>query len=213
MKKKKKDRYKRYINKYQNEETFIEKMFTINECEYIYKEKNIINIIFNTSFDILLSLPKNKYKMYNEEYYLENLLDLNFNNKNNNYAKINKKRKKDKIFKTTTTKLCKLPKILMISIVRSIINEDLIKSILNFPENLNLEKYIDKDLINIPSNKTHYKLFAINEHEGNDLNSGHYYCHIKIKNDWFSFSDEKINKSTIKLSSKNIVGLFYKYID
>ena len=212
-KKTKIDKYQKYINKYQGEETFIEKMFTINECLYIYEEQNITNIIFNTSFDILLNFPKNKNKMYNEEYSLEKLLDLNYNNKNNNYMKKNKKNKKDKILKTTMTKLCKLPKILMISIVRAIFKKDLIKSILYFPEFLDLENYIDKDLLNAHLNKTQYKLFAVNEHEGNDLNSGHYYCHIKIKNDWFLFSDEKVKKSKIKLSSVNVVGLFYKYID
>lgn len=212
-KKKKINKYQKYINKYQSEETFIEKMFTINECEYIFEETSVTNIIFNTSFDILLSLPKNKNNAYNEEYSLEKLLDLNFYNKNNNYIKVNKKNKKEKIFKTTTTKLCKLPKILIISIVRAIIKEDLIQSILSFPDSLNVGKYIDKDLVNVDSNKTHYDLFAINEHKGNDLNNGHYYCQIKIKNDWFSFSDEKVVKTKIQLSSKNVVGLFYKYID
>lgn len=212
-KKTKINKYQKYINKYQSEETFIEKMFTINECQYIFEEKNITNIIFNTSFDILLNFPKNKNKMYDEEYSLENLLDLNFNNKNKNYMKKNKKNNKDKIHKITTTKLCRLPKILMISFARALIRENLIKSTLYFPECLDLENYIDKDLINVHLNKTQYKLFAINENEGNDNNNGHYYCQIKIKNDWYSFSDEKVKKSKIKLSSKNVVGLFYKYID
>jgi len=206
-------KYQKFVEKYQNKETFIEKMFTINECEYIFEEKNITKVIFNTSFDILLSFPKIENNNYKKEYSLENLLDLNFNNNNKNYINITRKDKKEKNLKTTITKLCKLPKILMISIVRAIIKEDLIKSSLNYPALINLEKYIDKDLININKNKAYYKLFAINEHDGNEYKSGHYYCHIKIKNEWFSFFDDKVIKTKENLSSKNVVGLFYKYID
>ena len=208
-KKKKKYKFKKYLEKYQRDENFVETMFTINECQSIFEGKIITNIIFNSSVDIQLNFPKNSYNEYNENYSLKNLLDLNYYNKNKNFSTINKE-KNYKIIKTNLTKLCKLPKILIISLMRSLINQKLITSFLSFPEILDLEKYIDKDLVDNPIN-TKYELFAINNCKGNENSKGHYYCQIKIKNNWFSFSDENVNKTKIKLSSKNVVELFNKY--
>lgn len=209
----KKKRYKDFIEKYQKNEIFIENMFVVNECNIISKEKNISNIIFNTSFDIELIFPNNKNNEYDKEYSLEDLLDFKYKNISKGYTK---NYKSEKVTQDVTAKLCRIPNILIISIVRAFLNKDLNKSILIIPEVLNLKNYIDNDLINIHFEKkknnikTKYHLFAINEKEGNTYYNGHYYCFINIKKKWYLFSDEKVEEHKVNLSSKEVVGLFYK---
>ena len=205
---KKKERYKHFISKYQKDEIFIENLFVVNECEIFFDNNQISNLIFNTFLDIELSFPTNNNNEYLSEYKLKDLLDFKYNS--NNFKK--------KTNNNDVTKICRLPKILIISIIRTIMNKDLIKSILHFSDSLNLQKYIDNDLIHLHSgNKklvnTEYKLFAINNKRGNFESYGHYYCQINIKNKWFLFSDEIVREINIDYSSKNVVGLFYKLID
>ena len=203
----KKERYKHFLSKYQKNEIFIEKLFVVNECE-IFCDNNKSNLMFNTFFGIELSFPTNKNNEYLTEYSLEDLLDFKYNT----FTK--------KTIKNDITKLCRLPKILIISIIRTILNKDLIKSKLNFSEFLNLENYIDNELILIhlhSGNKkpinTKYKLFAINNKSGNFESYGHYYCQINIENTWFLFSDEIVKQINIDYSSKTVVGLFYELIE
>ena len=205
---KKKERYKHFLSKYQKDEIFIENLFVVNECEIFFDNNIISNLIFNTSFDIELSFPTNKNNEYLSEYSLKDLLDFKYN-----FNTSNRKTNKNDV-----KKICRLPKILIISIKITIINKDLIRAILNFPDSLNLKYYIDNDLIYLnPRNKkkinTEYKLFATNNKSGNFDSSGHYYCQINIEKSWFLFSDEIVKKRNIDYSSKNVVGLFYKLIE
>lgn len=203
----KKERYKHFLSKYQKDEIYLETIFVMNECEILFKNNIISNLIFNTSFDIELSFPTNKNKEYLNEYSLKDLLEFKYNN---NSTK--------KSIKKDETKICRLPKILIISIIRTIIKKDFITSILNYPKTLDLKNYIDNDLISFHSGNrklvnTQYKLFATNNKNGNYENNGHYYCQIYIENNWFFFSDETVRKINIDYSSKNIVGLFYELIE
>jgi hypothetical protein len=108
----------------------IETLFVVNECEIFYENNIISNLIFNIYFDIELSFPTNKSKEYLSKYHLQDLFEFKYNSNTSNKGPI----KNDK------AKLCRLPKILIISIIRTVINKDLIKSILHFPLNLNEQK-------------------------------------------------------------------------
>ena len=183
----KKKAYTKYVNKYQNTLISLEKMFLINECFNI-NNKNIIKYSFFTNLNIELVFP-NKIKT---NYNLKDLLNFKYNN--------------------TSKKICKIPKVIIITIVRSFINRELISTSLEFPEELNISDYTDKDLI-IKNECLKFKLFAINEKEGIFKKNGHYYCLIQLRNEWYKFDDRKVNKinrnSNEAFFSRNVVGLFY----
>ena len=86
----KKERYKHFIDKYQNDNIILENMFEVNECIIAFDHKNISNLIFNTSFDIELNFPTNINNEYLNEYSLEDLLEYKYINTYNNYKSINK---------------------------------------------------------------------------------------------------------------------------
>lgn len=202
----KKNKYKEYIQKYQNKDTQIslEKMFTINEYQNYFDSNGISNITFISSFNIDLSFQKNNQNEYSEEYNLQDLLYYKYNKKfetcykkENNYMQIE-----------NILKICKLPKIVIITILRSETGEKLKTQKLKFPNKIDFSDYIDKDLINKKNLK--YKLFAINEKNGESKSNGHYYSFLKIDKNWYLYDDEKIIEKEPNFVSNNVVGLFYE---
>ena len=79
------------------------------------------------------------------------------------------------------------------------------------PKELNLENYIDKDLLNNNKRKSKYLLYAINKKLGMSSEIGHYYCSIKIDENWYEFWDRNVNSIIFdeKKPSTSVVGLFY----
>ena len=202
----KKNKYKEYIKKYQNKDTQIslEKMLTINEYENYFDSNGISNINFISSFTIDLPFQINNQNEYSEEYNLEDLLNYKYNTKfetcykkKNNYLQIEH-----------ITKICKLPKIVIITILRSETGEKLKTQKLKFPNKIDFSDYIDKDLINKKNLK--YKLFAINEKNGKSKSNGHYYSFLKIDKNWYLYDDEEIIEKEPNFVSNNVVGLFYE---
>lgn len=194
-------KYYDFIRKYQKNEIFIEKMFTINEIEEFNNKYNKTDYKFNTSFDVELNFPKNISK--NNTYNLTELLDLKYTN--NNFPK-----NKIKFITINKRKICKLPDILMITIVRTILGKTFIRSPLLIPEEIDLGKYVDEELIGKNVQKK-YVLFAKNYKLGIYSEMGHYYCDIKINNIWYKFDDKNVNRINciLKTSSRSVVGLFY----
>jgi ubiquitin C-terminal hydrolase len=194
----KKDKYKNFINKYQKNEISIEKMFLINELDIFYDSNRVSNIRFNSSYQIELSIPSNRNNFINE-YSLKDLLDFKFERKQNNLDNNN-----------SISRICKLPEILIITISRSVLGEKFKNEKINIPTMIDLLDYIDKDLIN--KRNTKYKLFGINEKNGNSKTSGHYYSYIFIANKWHWFNDTETKEEEPNFSSRNVVGLFYKEV-
>lgn len=183
-----KKKYEKFNNKYGKNLINIEKMFLVNEIIYLQKEKSKID----SNYEIELYFPTN----YKNEYSLYDLLDFKYSNE-----KVN----------NTTIKICNLPDILIISIIRSTIEHDLITSLLKYDEELNLEKYVDKKIIDKDVENFEYKLFGINIKNGESNNKGHYYCYVYINNDWICINDKEILSEKC-FSSKEVVGLFYRKI-
>ena len=188
----KKNKYNEFIKKYQNEEQQIslEKMFNVNEYLNLKENNAIFKYSFFCSLGIELVFPNKNKNIYN----LNDLLNYKYNNEN------------------SSKKICNAPKILIITILRAFVNEELNRSTLEFPQELNISSYVDKDLIN-NNDCLKYKLFAINEKKSLSKENGHYYCLINLKKQWFLFNDRNVSlfENYIKESycSNNVVGLFY----
>lgn len=166
------------INKYIKEEISLEKLFVL-----IVKGNKFYptfkNQMFSLELDIQLSFSYNN----NYKYKLENLL----------------------AEKYESMKIQKLPKILIFTIERAILGKKYNKNELEYPKELNMQKFSNKD----KRIEYKYKIFAINKKYGEDRNDGHYFSYIKINNIWYLFDDLNVKKEKPKKTFGDIVGLFY----
>ena len=112
-----------------------------------------------------------------------------------------------------TTRIAKLPKILILSLQKvNYDNSEKIPWIVEFPPEIGIREITDIDLL---KESCRYKLFAINNHLGNSPKSGHYFSQIFIErlDNWYSFNDESVNKiKNIDANFNNYI-LFYKQIE
>lgn len=191
----KEDKYNNFIDL--NNEIGLEKMFLINEIKYKYNP-DVTKISFNNIIDIELFFPTNN----REKYSLNYLLKLKYNRRKivgKNNHEINEK-------------ICKLPKILIITISRAILNVKLNESKLEYPEILDMKNYIEyiKNKSFEKWNDTRYQLFGVNLKIGKSQYNGHYYSYIIINNKWYLFDDKRVVPEKPDFISENVVGLFYK---
>lgn len=173
-------------------------MFTVNEIETIDRDKEKFN--FNTSFDIELVFPSQN--IYKYKYNLMELFDFKYCIENN-FIKNH-----SRFLKITNRKICKLPNILIITIVQALIGKYFNLHQIIIPEEIDLDKYIDKDIL---KDTTQYELFAVNKKLGISYSNGHYLCDIKFGKQWIEFNDEKVYKIDFDFSKPycSVVGLFY----
>ena len=155
---------------------------------------NIENVNTSNEIDDISCLQKFKEKSKNFFNYL--FSSCSKNSKNG-----------DDIKNISINRLASLPKVLIISINRALIGKSLINYNLIFNESLELNSFIDKDLLDDKIIK--YNLYAINECYGHSKENGHYYCYIKISNKWYKFNDKKVIEEIPNFSSKYVVGLYY----
>ena len=183
--------YQIYIKQYQYDFIPLEKMLTMNQY-YIQEKNNKKKIIFENSISVDLLFPEKKHYFHSiPKYNLKQLLDLKY--------KIKK-----------TIKICKCPDILIITIDRAVLEKKNTyhPEELEYTEILELKEYTDKDIIKY--DKCQYRLFGVNKKEGYYMNSGHYYCEIKINNIWYRFNDLNVtNDINFENKSSEVVGLFY----
>ena len=162
------------------------------EIEDSENESNIIEKFINYLIDI--------YKQYKNKFFSHNPDN---NNKNNQI--INNNKLKYVYF----SNLFSIPNFLIISINRAILGKPIYKDILKFEETLDLKDYLDKDIL--IDGDTSYTLYGINYcYKQLFTNSGHYYCSIKINDEWYTFDDNKpVIKEEPDFNSKYVVGLYY----
>ena len=194
----KKEAFEKYM---QNKKSLceLENLFLFNETQYFF---SLINekVKISSNLHIELTLQKTMNKVIKIEELLYNKYNINMGNFNLESNKI-----------LIKSQLVSIPKILIITINRVLINERINDSQLIFKQNLDLDKFIDKDLFNDSNNKTKYNLYAINRCIQQKKTS-HYSCSIKIDNIWYLFDDEKEPKYenySDPIYSDNVVGLFY----
>ena len=102
------------------------------------------------------------------------------------------------------------PNILILSIQRfNVKNQRKNNCMIQFTEELNLQKYIDEECGN--GNEYRYSLYGIGNHSGT-INFGHYYAYIKLNNKtWYEFNDSSVHRiGNINTRSTNAYTLFYK---
>jgi ubiquitin C-terminal hydrolase len=169
-----------FIQKYNNKQDEIEKLFQFVEVSTGQGGKL-------DSFSLNLHIELNFPNFNQKNITLKDLLHYKYNN---------------------TLKIAELPEILILSFNRGIIGQKLIKTNISFSEELELEPFIDKELNKNKSSS--YILYAINERYGQSKNQGHYICYIKInKYKWYRFSDLYAKESIPSFNSSDVYGLYY----
>ena len=165
-------------------------------------------------FQILqLSIPTYANNIYDclDEFIKEETVDKDNMIKCDFCGHYNKSNKQNKIWKT--------PKILIIQLKRFKVNEQnrriKISKMIEYPINLNIQKYIEKTNINHKNNN--YSLYAVNNHHSidnqNSINFGHYTSNVinRFDNKWYNFNDSVplINIKDDEIINKNAYNLFY----
>ena len=188
------------------ENSIISRLFYFETIKTFECACSEITYSFQTYLDLPLLIPTNKEKVS-----LNVLLDTFISKENVQFESIC-----DKCFKKCNhnkfEKLCRLPKIFIISLIRFDFNNNSKNySEVFFEDFLNLEKYIDMEIYR--SNNVLFELVGIISHIGS-LEYGHYYSLVKncSSNIWYKFSDnlyeivdfDKINKKDVCILIYNI---------
>ena len=109
-----------------------------------------------------------------------------------------------------TMRISRPPEILIISLQRiDDVNKTKNECIVNFPQKLNLNNYIDHEIG--LGKEAEYKLFSVVNHQGN-VDYGHYFSYIQPLNSqkWFLFNDSQVKHVKEGLESfPNAYALFY----
>lgn len=190
----------------------------ITMSQSIFKPKQDINNF---------TIPKNlleshrRTKAINEinaskQYTLEYCLDLYFRKDTVecrcNFCNENKENEK-------SITLLNIPKYLIIQLKRfelDWVNNVGIKKYqyIKFDEEIDIEKYVDKDLLEHLKTNTKYKLINVINHAG-VYGGGHYYAYCKnsIDNTWYSFNDEHVSHISNVVSPNAYILIYEKQDD
>jgi len=97
----------------------------------------------------------------------------------------------------------------LIFLLKRFNKEQKIKKNIKYPEEIDITKYIT-NTNNNNNNNNIYKLFAVNIHNGTDMNYGHYTSYIKNldNNKWYNYNDEHVS-SINDFYSQDAYILFY----
>ena len=173
------------------------------DCECGYKEYT-----FSQFLDLPIQMDSNVhgydlYQMLRNNFYKKSYVDMG-----ENCSFCRRTSKKNELMK-----IARLPYILIISLQRidprsGTKNNASVK----FYEGLDFKEIIDPETQR--ADLTKYDLFAISNHIGN-INTGHYFSHIKIGNIWYCFEDSKVYKigPQIDMNTQEVYTLFYKRKD
>jgi len=182
--------YKTFCEEFHNKKDKIERLFQFTEISK--QTTSTGNYNFSININIELCFP------------------LNCSNPINIYTLLDGKYSRKDINKENKPKLCDLPVILIITIIRGIEGRGVIKTKVSFNEDLDLSPYLDYELANKLKNKAYYKLYAINERFGQYKSQGHYICFIKLKGiKWYRFSDLWVTPEYPDFCSSDVFGLYY----
>lgn len=201
-----------YIKESENETHF-----EINDLFYVYfiHQKKCMNCGYLTYyFDESPGLKLNfEHTIYKSKIDLVSLIMDNFKNPITIKSRIICQNCKNCYYVEETTRIAKLPEILILSLQKvNKENTQKIPWLVEFKERIGIREIADIDLIN---QCCLYEIFAINNHLGNTPKSGHYFSEINLKKmkSWYSFNDEYVdNDSDWSVPKLSNYILFYKQI-
>ncbi|XP_018329537.1 ubiquitin carboxyl-terminal hydrolase 22 [Agrilus planipennis] len=93
-----------------------------------------------------------------------------------------------------------------------------ISSFISFPETLDMTPFTSQARSQTPSivpPDNRYSLFAVINHEGNSVNTGHYICFVRQqRNYWFKCDDQNISRASLAdvLNSEAYLLFYHKHI-
>lgn len=183
----------------------------INDEDCEFKYYTIISDLFNfMESDLIVCNNRSIYNFYSE---VDNQLsfNLNYNYEKNDNDKLNIIDMLKNKYLYGNNKLIKLPKILMITLLRAIIEKPLIDTKVEINDEINLKDFLDKDFGNY-SLCTKYSLYAVNVCIGKYKKYGHYYSYILINNIWYKFDDLTVidvDRNSINKDLSYIYGIYY----
>ena len=192
---------------YEMKKNKLNKLLEDDDCEF--KNEYFISQFFN--FYESDSFFCNN-KLIHVNYYgdVDNQLSFNLNNRKSEIKLKLTDLLRDKYSKNL--KLVKLPKIFMITLLRAIINQPLIKEIVEIEKTLNVMEFLDHDFGNYEASTT-YILYALNVCYGNNKRYGHYYSYILINEKWHKFDDsyvdDNVEDKQIEKDLQYIYGIYY----
>ena len=158
---------------------------------------------FEKILDLPLLLPKDATRTIEQlldEYFIEE--EIQFETKCEECGK--------KTVHKKQVKITQPPNVLILSLQRR--NERTGRKndcIVEFPDELDISKYIENDFYN---KNGKYTLYGIGNHSGS-MNFGHYYAFIKLNNgNWFEYNDSSVTSHSMsrRCSSSSAYVLFYK---
>lgn len=171
--------------------TIISEIFFYYECSLVFNNNKLLMVDY-------LGEPDNKLSFYMKDG--KNLMNPDV-----------KDMLKNKYLEGNNNKLVKLPKILMITLLRAVNNQPLIETRVKINEKIDLKEFIDTDF-GIYNKPTEYTLYALNVCTGNSKRYGHYYAYILINKKWYKFDDSYVNianNSEIERDLPFIYGIYY----
>jgi ubiquitin C-terminal hydrolase len=171
--------------------TIISEIFYYYECSLVFNNNKLLMVDY-------LGEPDNKLSFYMKDG--KSLINPDV-----------KDMLKNKYLEGNNNKLVKLPKILMITLLRAVNNQPLIETSVKINEKIDLKEFIDTDFgkYNKP---TEYTLYALNVCIGNSKGYGHYYAYILINKIWYKFDDSfvhSVNNYEIEKDLPFIYGIYY----
>lgn len=171
--------------------TIISEIFYYYECSLIFNNNKLLMVDY-------LGEPDNKLSFYMKDG--KRLINPDV-----------KAMLKNKYLEDNNNKLVKLPKILMITLLRAVNNQPLIETSVKINDKIDLKEFIDIDFgkYNKPAE---YTLYALNVCIGNNKRYGHYYAYILINKIWYKFDDSyvhSVNKYEIERDLPFIYGIYY----
>ena len=186
-------------------DVFYGQIINIFQCKY--RDKNNYNAYCNQetySFEKIMDLPlllPKKMGSLNIDDLLDNYfekMDIEFETK---CEKCGRKSRHEKQMKFSHP-----PNILILSLQR-IDRGGKNEVEVNFPNELDLNKYIDNEIY---KDNTKYTLYGIGNHSGS-INFGHYYAYIKLNDkNWYEYNDSHVSSYSSTISKRSAYILFYK---
>jgi hypothetical protein len=107
-----------------------------------------------------------------------------------------------------------VPRILVIHLKRFDNTQRKIKKFLGYGTEIDLTPFKAHATLKKNRDKYAYKLSAVLVHDGNSINSGHYYCYVRVSNNnWYCFNDHSVVKVELeKVLKQTPYLLFYEKI-